>query len=291
MTIYFNNQNELLPLFSLNNETKYSFLLTNEYSELNVINNSPITEQSYISINNISPYDNLCYESINLKEEIEENKNVSKDKTINFVVKKEMTEPIIKTLNKRGRKKNKNIINGKEKTHGKNSPDNLLRKIQVHYLTFIISFINEILQKLGIKQKFLHLNHKFKRNVNRKFVEYLKTKNIRQIICNEISPKYKEKEDNELIYDKIEVEVLKKILSENYLTFFRKIYYNKSNNINLKEYGLDKNIILSKKVKKFNDLQKKIDSKNGYKIDINQFIEKHFFTSKFNLRHYKNYYI
>ena len=275
----FNNKNEFLPLFSLNNENNYILSLTQEDNELNFTNNS---EQPYISISNISPYldDNPFYESISEKE-IEEDEIIPKSKTNYFEVKK--------AINKRGRKKIKNNIDGKGKTHDKNAADNLLRKVQVHYLTFIISFINEILQKLGINQQFSNLNYKFKRNVNKQFVESLKAKNIGQIICNEISPKYKEKEDNALIFEKIEDEVLKKILSENYLTLFRKIYYNKSNSINLREYGLDKTIILSKKVKMFNDLKKRIDSKNGYKININQFIKKHFFTSKLNVKLHKNY--
>ena len=186
---------------------------------------------------------------------------------------------------KRGRKRNKN---DKKKTHDKNSSDNLLRKIQVHYLTFIISFINEILQNLDIKLKFNQIDYKFKMNISNKYLESLKSKTIGQIICNKISPKYKYKEDNALIYEKIEDTLIKRVLSENYLTLFRNIYYNSCYKINLREYGLDKTIILSKQVKMFKDLVKKFDSKNENKIIINKIIKKNFFTSTLNIKYPNN---
>ena len=188
----------------------------------------------------------------------------------------------MKKGSKRGRKSHKKNIDGKKKSHDKNSPDNLLRKIQIHYLTFIISFMNEIFQFFNIKQRLRNLDYKFKSNVNKKNVEYLKTANIRDIICHEISAKYKRKKDinNKSICDKIENKVLEKILAENYLILFRKFYYNECNIINLKEYGLDKNIILSDKVKLFKDFREN----NEYKIKIDEFVIKHFFNPKFNVK-------
>ena len=59
---------------------------------------------------------------------------------------------------KRGKPKEKINI---DKIHDKNTSDNLLRKIQVHYLSFIINYINEILINLNYKQRFLHLVYKF----------------------------------------------------------------------------------------------------------------------------------
>ena len=44
-----------------------------------------------------------------------------------------------------------------QKYHDINSTDNIQRKIQVHYLSFIISFLNDILKKLKYKQKFFKL--------------------------------------------------------------------------------------------------------------------------------------
>lgn len=147
------------------------------------------------------------------------------------------------------------------KIHDKFAPDNLLRKIQVHYLTFIIAFLNEILQKMNYGKRFLKLDYEFKKNVNKTNVQDLKTKNIKDIICNKISKKYRNKENNNLliceeIKDKKENELINNILSENYLKLFKKIYYKSNKIINLKEYGLDENIVLSRNIKMFGDLLK-----------------------------------
>ena len=167
---------------------------------------------------------------------------------------------------KKGRGRQRTTISESIKVHDKFSTDNLLRKIQVHYISFIVSFLNEILEQLDLKQQFLKLDYVFKKNVNMKFVESLKQKNLGEIICNKISGKYKKDENANLkIYEEVKKnEVLNNILSENYLRFFKNIYYKNNKNINLKEYGLDKDIKLSKKVKLFDDLLKE---KNASDID------------------------
>ena len=161
---------------------------------------------------------------------------------------------------KRGRVKQKKI----NKIHDKHTIDNVLRKVQVNYMTFLISFINEILKNLNYNEKFLKLDYSIKKNINKDFFESLKTKNIGEIICSKISDKYKKvKKNNRNIFEKIkekknkEKKVIINILSENYLDFFWKIYYKSCKLINLKEYGLDKEITLSDKVIMYKDLLKK----------------------------------
>jgi len=177
---------------------------------------------------------------------------------------------------KTGRGRQRSTINNENmKVHDKFSTDNLLRKIQVHYISFIVSFLNEILAQLNFKQQFLKLDYVFKKNVNLKFVESLKKKNLGEIICNKISSKYKkDKNANYTIYEEVKKnEVLNNILSENYLRFFKNIYYKNNKNINLKEYGLDKDITLSKKVKLFEDLLKEknaSDFDKEYQAKINE---------------------
>ena len=115
------------------------------------------------------------------------------------------------------------------------------------------------MEQLNFKQRFFKLDYVFKKNVNMKFVESLKQKNLGEIICNKISSKYKNENENAnvKIYEEVKKnEIMNNILSENYLKFFKKIYYKSTRNINLKEYGLDKDILLSKKVKLFEDLCK-----------------------------------
>jgi hypothetical protein len=178
---------------------------------------------------------------------------------------------------KRGRG-NKNSLNSTssendKKIHDKFSTDNLLRKIQIHYLSFIISFINDILKYLNYNQRFLKLDYRFKKNVNKNFVESLRQKTIGEIICNDVSIKYRRqhKDANKKIYEEIKNDrILNNILSENYLKFFKKIYYKINRIINLKEYGLDKDIVLSENVKSFKYLLEPYDSieEKEYKKNI-----------------------
>ena len=189
-------------------------------------------------------------------------------------------------LNKkrRGRKKpeiKQNEINEKyndyEKIHDKYVIDNLLRKIQVHYLNFIVIFLNEILKFLNFKLKFLNLAYNFKRNINKNFVNSLKDKTIGDIICTQISVKYKKYSPNinKNIYDKTKWNhILKKIYSENYLLFFRKIYFKSERIINLKEYGLNQKFILSEESQMYKDL-----IKNGdyvYKRNLKDCVNRYF---------------
>ncbi len=165
-----------------------------------------------------------------------------------------LNESTLLTKKRRGRQ----TSNKNGKAHDKNSTDNLLRKIQVHYMTFIICFINEILNQLNYQQTFLKLDYEYKKNVSKKFSDLLKNKNLSDIICNKISNKYK-KEDinkNKIIYEQIKDDlILKNLFKENYLEFFKNIYYKSVNKINLIKYGLNKEIILPKnKVKMFKDL-------------------------------------
>ena len=178
-----------------------------------------------------------------------------------------------------------------QKYHDINSTDNIQRKIQVHYLSFIISFLNDILKKLKYKQKFFKLNYEFKQNVKKEFVESLKKKTLGEIVCNKISYKYKKKNMNlnSVVYEQMkEKNVIKNILSENYVSFFKKIYYKSNPHINLKEYGLNINIILSKKVKMYTDLLEKngiLNYNNELKKNMNDCLIKHFMPNCMFLFH------
>ncbi len=138
----------------------------------------------------------------------------------------------------------------------------MLKKIQIHYLNFIIGFLNEILKNLNYKQRFLKLDYNFKKSVNKDFVERLKKSTLKDIVINKISERYTNYSNNtnKMIYEEIkENEILKNILSINYLTLFKTIYYKSNKKIDLSQYGINQVIILSKKVKMFNDLLKKIE--------------------------------
>lgn len=235
----------------------------NEYSYTNESSNS---FQLFNLQNGIVEFNDFQLPTLDLTAPLnDENKIGEKDSSKKFLLKK------------KGRGRQRQLINNENlKIHDKFSTDNLLRKIQVHYLSFIISILNEILEQLNFEQRFYKLDYYFKKNVNMKFVESLKQKNLGEIICNKISCKYKQENENanQIIYEEIkDNEILNNILSENYLKFFKKIYYKNNRIINLKEYGLDKDILLSKKVKLFEDLFKDnnaSDKDEEYQKKINE---------------------
>ena len=118
------------------------------------------------------------------------------------------------------------------------------------------------------------MDYKFTKIVNKKFVKELKSKTIGEIIRNIISDKYRKYESNKNkeIYEIVKKnEVLNNILSENYLKLFKKVYFKSKKKLNLKEYGLDIDIILSKDVKMYENLLKKDkDGNKEYEKELNK---------------------
>ena len=230
-----------------------------------------------------------------LMEKDEEKENILF--SINLIDKKKKNSKDKKR--KKGRKKKEkkndeeNIIQKKIKSHDENRTDNILRKIQSHYLSFIESYLNEILEYFGYKERFQRLDYKFKKKIKKKFVKSLNEKTIGEIISNKISIKYRyKKEDfNQKLLDKLKKDnkVLNNIFSQNYLTVFQKVYYKNKNKINLKDFGLDedKDIILSGKVKMFKDLLSKNKNSFLHVNKINKYIKINYYPELiFSLNYY-----
>jgi hypothetical protein len=168
---------------------------------------------------------------------------------ISSITKKESTKEdlsqkklfLIVTSKKRGRKIDKKN-NGKE--HGKYDEDNIVRKIQVSYINFIIDLINEVLKGIGRKDlSLIPLDYLFKRVVNKRQRDFLKSHTVEEVIQSKTSPKYKTKNENvnKEICEKIKKEkiyIMSIILKTNFFFFFDKIYYRKARRINLKDFGL-----------------------------------------------------
>ena len=193
----------------------------------------------------------------------ENKENYKKDK---FIVIKENNTSNEKSPQLIGAKRGRRSTNQKKKKHDKLAEDNILRKFQVDYISFLTALINDILQYFKLGLKFRKIDYAIKRNVSEGNVYSLMSKNIGDIIKSKISNKYtKTKEDeekdnyNKNVYDKIKqkdvkaYDVITKILSENYLKFFETIYRQDKKTINLEEYGYNQTITLSKKVKTFSD--------------------------------------
>ena len=160
---------------------------------------------------------------------------------------------------KRGRKTNK--IN--KKIHSSSDFDNILRKIQVHFLNFITSLLNDIIfYFLREKKFFRNFNYDDKKNVKHDYVESLKLLDVKTLIeAIKISPKYKSRHD----INKVKL----KFLTD--YSWFKEIFYKKISDIFILYYNNREplNIInvdgrqikLSKSTKTFIDLIQDKDNK------------------------------
>ena len=200
---------------------------------------------------------------------------------------------IIKKRGRRGRTSKANEVNNDSSNgknyyiHTKNKVDNILTKIQVSYINFLINLINLILESINRKDlKFLYLNAKFKQNNSKTKRKELLEKTIGEIISTEISAKYStlEKDRNLKVYEIIKNDnslgEIMNIFNKNFLFFFENIYYHSIRNFNLKDYGLmDLKIELPKQFELFENLlmKNKKDCKfEIYKSKMEQCAKKHF---------------
>ena len=166
---------------------------------------------------------------------------------------------VVNLYPKKGRKKKRNNDIG-YKCHDKNSYDNILRKIQVHFISFIIEYSNAIIQNF-CNSKFFKINYKYKKEVNKSSFKNIKSKKIRDILNQKISEKYKKKNKDE---NKQTVELyidtnpeLKQIFSETYLDLFKNVYYLGKREITLKING-ENTVISLNGIKMFKEFLNKI---------------------------------
>ena len=217
------------------------------------------------------------------------NKKNSFKKKDKFIIVNESTKHITQ-LTKRKRGKQSNLMIDNTKTHDRFSLDNVLAKVKNHSLSLVAPFLNDILKVLSIEEEFYQLSHEYKKNIKNNSFSKEKKKTLGDIICNTISPKYKKYKDNEnenkKILEKVKHhEVFKKILNMDYITFFKRYYMESKKCINLKDYGLQNEVILSKKCKMYNDLIKGIKNSNNednenYIKSIKKCINKNYMKKK-----------
>ena len=150
----------------------------------------------------------------------------------NFLVRK-------KTSGRTRKKKSEKV------PHGNKSFDNIERKIQVHFLNFIISFSNDALRYYfkNSSFSFKKINQKEKIKVNFNNVSKLKKSKIKDLLNSEISVKFKnfDKNENKKLLSQLKETWLDKLFDMNYLDLF-KYYYNN------KESRLDTIIFEKKKI-------------------------------------------
>jgi hypothetical protein len=272
----FNSQNqfeEKQSIFLPDIENENEFRITDESSSNSIFPN--LGNLGFENDNLPNDFSMLYFSNSILHSEEEEEKELKK---LYYI---EENEKRITINKKRGRGRKGALMQSK-KIHDKYSNDNLLRKIQIHYINFIVDFVNDILENLKYEQRFFRLKYKMKKNVNNENIKLLKQQSIGELLCNKISLKYRKKDENsnKKVYEIIKQDsILNKILSENYLKLFKKIYYKSNKIINLKEYGLDKNIVFSKNVKMFKDLLKNnqsFDKDKEYIKNINECVAQNY---------------
>jgi hypothetical protein len=248
-----NNLFENESLFSLNNSIE-----ENSLSEINLLNNSTI------NINYSFPYDdNLIKESYLKiqpgypKTEIFENlSQINKSNCQNDLSKSNIfiKNKIYFEIKHRGRKGIKLLNN---KTHRKSDFDNILAKIQVHFINFIINLSNDVLKIIkgnNFRKTFKNINYDFKKKINIDYIKKLQSYSIKDILINDISSKYTTlpKNFNEKLINEVcnSSNWLEEFFNMKYISLF-KYYYNNEKTINGKE------IIFSSKTKSFKDLLEK----------------------------------
>ena len=188
-----------------------------------------------------------------------------------------------------GRKRKTEIKEG-DIIHDKNALDNILRKLNCHFINcFIIPMINELINS---EEKFLKISYNYIKDVSEiKFIE-LKQKSIGVIIQQDINKKYSTKSPNHnknLFNIVREDEDIKNLLNKIYIDIFRNYYFE-----NKKEIIFADSYIKLKKVETLKDfiLKKNKDNdenkKRRYEQRIYEVIKKKYFTSKLKFKYEDN---
>ena len=172
----------------------------------------------------------------------------------NFITKKKEKKDFKK---KRGREKTTDI---ERNEHDSNSYDNIITKIQVHFLNFLISFLNDAIDSIFEKNKNIHFvkfNYAEKSNRKNEYLAKMKSSTIKDLLLNiDISLKYKkfEKNINKKLVEKLDqFPFFQQVFKMNFLKLFY-YYYNNKQPFDQKLLIFDQEIILSGKTKSFYNL-------------------------------------
>ena len=190
---------------------------------------------------------------------------------------------------KRGRTTN---IFKKEYSHTALDFDNLLTKIQVHYITFIINLSNDaLITEFGKNYKHNFKQIAIKRKISYDYFNSLKSTKIENILQMKISDKYEyfPKNCNIIIFKEVcKSQWLKNFFKMKYLDLFN-IYYNNEQYINKITFE-NKDIFFSKKTKPFYDLLKSKKNKNITK-ELIKTAKAAYFDKTYNMNDMKHLFI
>ena len=231
---------------------------TSEFAEKSMNFDDCIFFDTHLSLNCCNSLENQCSSEERSLYFIQP--NLIKEDKINKSIEK-IVKPVFLTKKTKGRGKNNNKKQiRKRKTHVKYAFDNVLTKIQVHFLNFLVDFANDALKHIIKDRKyyFRKLNYNFKRNIKYNHFNELKKLKIKEILSQDISNKYKltSKETNKEIISHVTTfsNWLKAFFDIDYLKAFS-IYYNKLKPLKKVIFqGIEIN--LSSQTKSFNNLLK-----------------------------------
>ena len=249
------------------------------------------SEKDYLnlSIDSLLPFKNLNFQRV---QQIIPNKN---NKFLFLVIRnKKETNNLFKTIKsisffttlkkKRGKKSVSNKVLY-EHTPFKN--DNKMIKIQVGYISFLIKFINEVIEKkLNVNNNFIDIDYNFKSKIKKEFRKKLNKKRIKDIITKApISPKFSTYNENynKNVYNKLLSlgnNVVLDILNKRFLFFFKDIYYKNVTKFNLSLFGFESfEIQLPSDTKMFKDLKMNNTKEDSslYKVEMEECAQKYFF--------------
>ena len=263
-----NNKNYMADTIINNNSNILDNEVNNIYSPGNNKSNmadSILNDDSIFEVNKI--YD--ISSEINIQKEFDITKKSNYKRGIFNIKLYDMNNNLIHK--KRGRIPIKNEVTH---VHSALDDDNILRKIQVHFLSFLVSFTNDYIDAIFPnidKNKILHFKHidyKYKKTINHESIEKIKTLTIGEILQLEISQKYKtcNKKINQIIYNNIcqlYPDLKKKYFNLLFKEFFIEYYYNKNDGF-IFINGIKVN--LSIKTRTFNTLiQKNIQNSQKFR--------------------------
>ena len=238
-----------IPFF-VEDENIYS-IYPKYISNLNFLSNS----RKDINISNSEP----------LNQKNSSNKEIDKDYSINI-------ENLI-TIEKNNKlfgicrpNKPRRILSKRKRSHisphDKYKKDNVLRKVKIHSINFILKFVNFLLEIFGFEEiRFRDISYIFKKDVKTNAILSLKKMTIKEIICQKLSTKFKleiNKDNTNIFESNKDNPIIKKIFEKKYLEIFKEVYCSKEKKINLKDYdsNIDRIIIIPERIKIFKDLLK-----------------------------------
>ena len=252
-----------------NFENSYNNQLPNDILiDIKNENDSPVLDDNY----NLIQFFNKTNTINNINPEPKEEKTNKKNKFKKIFNLKTYDKNKNLICKKRGRRSTKEIAH----VHSALDDDNILRKIQVHFLSFLVSFTNDyikaIFEKNGKKKdilQFKNFDYKLKKTINHDSIEKMKSLKIGKILQMAASPKNKtcDKDINKIIYEKLceyYPELNQIYFNKLFKEFFIEYYYNKQTEGKITLNGVSFN--LSNKTLGFNKLiQKNLENKDKFR--------------------------